>query len=249
LWCLAVINSTAQKTFPKLSSNQGKTELDFSTDQNFPDEKQKKNRPGYRDTVWTIQGRTPLDGRYKKWKFDLQLDARQTLVSGTRARLGGLRIGLEYRRVNRFGVGFYTLGDGIQLNSLREISTDIDSAVVNLGYRSLFYERVLYFHRKWEWSASIHQGVGTISGTYRYRSTGATSSFSRTVKPSEISSTLYFNVTYFLSVGAGVGYRYMRSTPEEVRPIYNAPIGIFRVRLKLIKMTRGFFSERVRNSY
>ncbi|MEZ4800252.1 MAG: hypothetical protein R2809_10860 [Flavobacteriales bacterium] len=79
-------------------------------------------KSNYKDTVWIVTGPKALDNKFKKWKFDFVFDARQTIISNTAARLGGIRIGMEYRRVHRFGIGFYGLGDGIIVNSLEEIN-------------------------------------------------------------------------------------------------------------------------------
>lgn len=207
----------------------------------------RRAKRAYHDTVWTIRGITPLDSRFRKWKFDFVLDARQTLVSNTRVRLAGLRLGLEHRRVHRFGVGLYNLGDGVRVNSLTTVDPRINDATLSLSYLSLFYERVLFFSRKWEWSVTGHTGAGEITGNYSLD--GKEYTFRQRVNPLEISSILYFNLTYFVSIGAGVGYRSMRFTPEEIRPLYNAPVGILRVRVKLLKMTKGFFSKEVRDSY
>lgn len=175
----------------------------------------------YSDTIWIVTGRKPLDKIFKKWKFDFVLDARQTIISNTTARLLGVRLGLEYRRVHRFGIGIYNFGDGISLTSLNEIDTAIVESVLNLSYTSIFYERVLFFNPKWEWSAAVHQGFGNISGWYRFNGDPTRITFpEKRVRPFELSTIGYYNLTWWCSVGAGVGYRFMRGTPEEVRPIF-----------------------------
>lgn len=208
-----------------------------------------KPRKGYSDTVWTIKGQTILDKRYKKWKVDFVLDGRQTLLSNTRVRLGGVRVGLEYRRVNRFGIGIYTLGDGVKVNSLTEVDSRINDATLNLAYASIFYERILYFHKKWEWSATAHLGFGEITGKYRLPDESEDRTYFQSVRPIEGSTLLYYNLTYFMSIGTGVGCRYIPSTPEEIRPVYNAPVGILRLRIRLVKMVVGAFDRDVRTAY
>lgn len=206
-------------------------------------------KSNYKDTVWIVTGPKALDNKFKKWKFDFVFDARQTIISSTVARLGGIRIGMEYRRVHRFGIGFYGLGDGIIVNSLQEISPLITRANLNLSYTSLFYERVLYFHPKWEVSATAHIGTGRITGSYTTE-TGQTRTLpDLNVKPFEISTTCYYNLNWWISVGGGVGYRYMRKTPPEVRPIYNAPVAILRVRIKFGKLTKSIWNHDIKYTY
>lgn len=207
-----------------------------------------KNR---RDTVWVITGKKPLESYFKKWKFDFVLDARQTIISGQRARMGGLRIGMEYRRVHRFGFGFYgTESDGVFVNSLDEINAEISSARLRLNYRSIFYERVLFFNKKWEWSATAHLGSGTITGDYKIRGSETVRSFpERRVSPFEISTTGYYNITWWCSVGSGVGYRFLRNAPEEVQPVYNAPVAIVRLRIKFGKLIKSIWNDDIKHTY
>ena len=210
-----------------------------------------KKKPPYQDTVWVISGKKVLDKKYKKWKFDLSFDARQTIIGNTQARLGGLRIGMEYRRVNRFGLGIYNFSDGVKTNSLSSIGPDVSLANLNLSYFSIYYERVLAFNKYIEWSTTIHRGIGNISGYYVI-GTGPTAelkNFDQVVRPLEISTTNYFHLTYFISVGVGVGYRYIRNVPTEITKVYNAPIALFRFRFKFIKMIAGAVNEDIRHAY
>jgi hypothetical protein len=207
----------------------------------------KKN--SYSDTVWTVKGPTYLDKRYKKWKVDLSLDARQTLVSNTRTRIGGLRVGLEHRRVHRFGIGIYALDDEQGIGSLREVDERIEDATVSLAYASLFYERVMYFSKRWEWSLTGHLGRGVITGRYRIPGELADREYMKEIRLLEGSTTLYYHVFYFMSIGTGIGYRYITGAPDELQPVYNAPVAIARLRIRLFKMTVGIFNKDVRTAY
>lgn len=187
---------------------------------------------------------------FQKQKLDFVLDARQTLISTTTTRLGGLRIGIEYRRVHRFGIGIYGLSKGVHLNSLVDLDPKISEAVLNLSYASLFYERVLFFNRKWEWSATVHLGKGQITGDYRTSADTIWRSFpTRDVKPFELSTTGYYHLTWWCSIGTGIGYRFMRETPDEVRHIYNAPVAIARVRIKLGRLVKSIWDENAKKEY
>ena len=203
----------------------------------------------YTDTVWTIKGPTYLDKRYKKWKVDFSLDARQTLVSNTRTRIGGVRIGLEHRRVHRFGIGIYVLDDDQGIGSLREVDDRIEDATVSLSYASLFYERVMYFSKRWEWSLTGHLGRGEITGRYRIPGEPSYREYMKNISLVEGSTTLYYHLFYFMSIGTGVGYRYVTGAPDELQPVYNAPVAIARLRIRLIKMTVGIFNKDVRTAY
>lgn len=236
LWIILLTMSSLQVSAQQLWNNSV-----------LPSSSYKKN---YSDTVYLVNGKKALDGKFKKFKLDFVLDARQTIISSTQARLLGLRVGLEYRRVNRFGIGFYNFGSGVSLTSLNEVDTAIVESVLNLSYTSLFYERVLYFDPKWEWSAAIHQGFGTISGWYRFRNDETRITFrERRVRPFEISTIGYYNLTWWCSIGGGMGYRFMRGTPAEVRPIFNSGVVIARVRIKFGKLARSLWDKDTKYEY
>lgn len=206
--------------------------------------------PEYADTVWIVTGKKGLGSPFRKVKIDFSFDARQTLVSNTTARMGGIRLGIEYRRVHRIGFGIYGLDNGVSLKSLQEIDPKITSAVLNLSYFSMYYERVLFFNRKWEWSATLHSGRGVITGSYRTGEDSAWQDFpTRVVRPLEVSTTGYYHITWWCSAGAGIGYRFIRSAPSEILPLYNAPVGILKVRIKLGKLVKSIWNDKTRYEY
>lgn len=181
-------------------------------------------------------------------KPELILDGRRTLISEQGARLGGFRVGLEMNRVNRFGFGFYSFSKSVRTTTLNEISSNIISADLELKYASIYYERVLLFTKKYEWSSTLHFGVGNVSGSYTYAD-GSVGNYEEPLQLTEISTTLFRHLTYFMSIGAGVGYRQTRNAPEELLPIYNAPVFLVKLRFQPIKAVRGIWNKDIRNRY
>ncbi len=181
-------------------------------------------------------------------KPELILDGRLTLVSNEGARLGGFRFGVEMNRVNRFGFGYYSFSNGVKTESLNEISPDIVIADLELNYLSIYYERVWLFTKKYEWSSTLHLGLGNVSGSYTFAN-GNVGNYSEPVQLTELSTTLYRHLTYFMSVGGGIGYRQTRNAPTELLPIYNAPIFIVKLRFQPIKAVRGIWNKDIRKRY
>jgi len=202
------------------------------------------------DTVWIITGKKELGPAYRRFKMDLSLDARQTLIGTQRARVGGVRVGLEYRRVHRIGIGIYGLGEGVVLNALPEIDSTITRANLELAYHSVYYERVMYFSRKLEWSLTCHYGRGTITGSYVRSGVVANEVLpEQRLKVLEFSTLGYYNLNYWCSIGAGVGYRYMLSTSPEIRQVYESPVGLIRVRIKVGKLIKSLWDKDTKNLY
>jgi hypothetical protein len=181
-------------------------------------------------------------------KPELILDGRLTLISNEGARLGGFRLGVEMNRVNRFGIGFYSFSNGVHTESLREISSNIVSADLELNYTSLYYERVLLFTKKYEWSSTLHLGYGIVSGAYAYAN-GINANYNEPVQLAELSTTFFRHLTYFMSIGGGIGYRQTANAPNELLPIYNSPVIIIKLRIQPIKGLRGIWNNEIRKRY
>jgi len=181
-------------------------------------------------------------------KPEFILDGRLTLVSNEGARLGGFRLGVEMNRVNRFGIGFYAFSNGVHTESLNEISSNIVSADLELNYASAYYERVWLFTKRYEWSSTLHLGLGNVSGSYTYAN-GSVGNYNEPVQLTEISTTLFRHLTYFMSIGGGIGYRQTRNAPDELLPIYNAPVFIVKLRFQPVKAVRGIWNKDIRKRY
>lgn len=207
-------------------------------------------KPTSFDTVWIITGKQELGPAYRKFKLDFSLDARQTLIGAQRSRIGGFRFGLEIRRVHRIGIGLYGLGDGVELNSLPAIDSTITWAKLQMTYSSLYYERIMYFSRRVEWSLTCHYGRARITGDYRRQSSEQTQELQET-RPRilEFSTLGYYNLNYWCSVGAGVGYRYMLDASTEIRDVYEAPVGLIRIRIKVGKLIKSIWDKDTKNLY
>lgn len=204
----------------------------------------------YRDTVWTIKGQTVLDERFKKWKPDFVIDARTSTVDSRRARILGFRLGAEYKRVHRFGLGVYGVSTDVPSNRFEQIGPNVDSASFTLEYTSLFYERVLLLHRKWEWSAAVHAGIGEVKVDYLLQDDPDIYNLSPiTVRPTELSTSGYYNITWWLSAGGGIGWRFMRKSPPEIREAYNGGIYIAKVKIKFAKLVRRIWDKSVCDEY
>lgn len=206
----------------------------------------------YQDEIWLLNGKKTLTSAegFKKWRFSLDLDARSTFADGARARLGGLRVGLEFKRIHKFGIGIYSLDQGLSKSNTELIDESIRNIHFDFDYLTLFYERVLLFNKKWEWSAAIHFGTGNIEGTYQIHNSDETFVIDPIqVKPLELSTSAYYHFNWWLSGGGGIGYRYMRKTPQELQNDFNGAVYILKVKLRIGKLVKSIWNEDVKNEY
>ena len=65
----------------------------------------------------------------------------------------------------------------------------------------------------------------------------------------EISSTAYYHINWWIDAGIGIGYRRMNPIPQEVKPIYNAPVAILRVRIKFGKLIKSIWDHDIKHTY
>lgn len=186
--------------------------------------------------------------KYPHVKLTSEFDGKFTWVENKSARLFGVRMGVEIDRIARFGFGYYELTNPVYTNSLVILSPDINHALLNMNYLSVYYEQVLVYTKKYEWALNAQTGKGTIYGTYSYTN-GTTADYSTPFGMRELNTTIYRHLTYFMSIGCGIGYRHTSSVPQELRPVYNAPIIILKVRFQPIKMMRGIWNKEIRERY
>lgn len=192
---------------------------------------------------------TPLKASVR-WLFGF--DTRSSFLLGQSVRIGGLRIGFEIDDADRFGWGFYNLRNAAVLEDVPILfysadSTEswLDTTNVNFsfGYNTLFYERVLFKNRKWEVSAPFHIGLGSIQATATDTTGFSHRLFNATVMPLEMSVTGQYNILPWLGVGAGLGYRAIVTSDQQVREAYNAPIWIAKVKFSLGGLYRSIFRK------
>lgn len=201
-------------------------------------------------SVWIVGGKKYLGDGFKKWKVDFVFDGRNSFVDGAPVPVGGLRMGLEYLRVHRFGIGFYNLADPIERPAFLDDDLDVGPINMNFRYSSLYYERVLFFNPKWEVSATGHLGSGVITvNAYDLKEDTWEFYDNIEVSPIELSTSTYYHLTWWFSLGGGVGYRWMLNTPDAIQPTYESTVYLAKAKVRLGKMLRAAFNKDVKNEY
>lgn len=106
----------------------------------------------------------------KKWKVFFDLDARRSSYLEQKIKINGIRIGANYKGVNRFGIGLYALKDkiniqGIEVNKLdAAIEPDVK---VTFSITTFFFEKVFFKSKRWEISFPTYLGVGSANSEYK----------------------------------------------------------------------------------
>ncbi len=200
--------------------------------------------------IQLINGKKHLGKNFNKYKIGFSFDSRNTFVASKSAKLGGMKLGLYINRIHCIGLGIYGLNKPISASEVPNVSATIYSSKVSFSYLSLFYERILYFNKKWEWSSAIHFGAGQLEIRYKINQGEPYKRLpSIQTRPLEISTSVYHHLNYWVSLGAGIGYRYMRKTPQIYRPYFNGAIYLVKLKIRLFKLIKSIGNKEVKNEY
>lgn len=205
---------------------------------------------GQSDTVWLVNGYRKLEPYQNKLKPDFSLDARRTLFQKKWVAIMGFTGGVEYRRIHRFGLGVYFLNTRV---FDRNFQFDIETEKVEyeFKYTSIYYERTLFFNKKWETGGTLHLGGGNINVLYQNpENRNERLSFAHLgFSTMEVSAYGEYHILYWLGVSAGIGYRQLMGVQKDVRKDFSTPIFVVNVQLKLFKLAKSYFDEDVKNEY
>ena len=182
----------------------------------------------------------------KKWKFLIGLDARRSFFSGVPVKLNGLKLGAEFRGVHRFGFGFYWLKRNVvftDVNVAREDADPDTQVKFDLGYSSLFYERVFFKNRWWEIAFPFHLGGGNIKGTYRDTIGAYQPLYNRPFSCIASSVQVKFYPLEWLALRVSGGYRLTFNAQQEVKDAFNRPFYGFGLSINIIELYRVVFKK------
>ncbi len=205
---------------------------------------------GQDDDVMLVNGLRKLEPYQNRLKGDFSLDARRTLFQSKWIAVSGIKAGLQYRRIHRLGVGIYFLNTRA-FDSDFDLDLDVDQVEYRFDYSTLYYERALYFDRKWETGATLHLGGGAITIFYQDPANPNERLMLDPVQFSTIELSAYgeYSILYWLGVGAGGGYRSVFGINSDLQKEFSSPIFVVNVQLKIVKLVKSFFNESVKDEY
>ncbi len=204
---------------------------------------------GQDDDVMLVNGKRELLPYQNTLKTDFKFDARRTLFQKQWIGVGGLRLGVEYRRIHRVGVGFYFLNTRI-FDSEFDYDISADIVEYDFAYNSIYYERALYFDRKWEFGSGIHLGGGRINVLYNPEGLNNRLIIDEIpFNTGEISLYGEYNILYWLGIGLGTGYRHIWGLDRNFRRSFSSPIFSATLQVKFVKLAKSFFDESIKDEF
>lgn len=179
-----------------------------------------------------------------KPKFVFSFDARRSFVASQNARIGGIKIGLEYNGEMRYGLGIYNLATPFYRNVLSQDSNGnyvLIHTKFSFGYVSPYAEYVWINHKKWEVSVPIQIGFGSIGLDY---ADGRGNYANVPVMVLEPSINAHYKFFPWVGVGAGVGYRWTISGDKTVTQTFSSPIYIIKLKVFVGYIYRKIFPKK-----
>jgi len=174
-------------------------------------------------------------------KFLLNFDSRNSFLLNQKGKLLGLRVGLEFFKHYRFGLGWYLSAQPIPLPSVYRMEDTLRQNL-RFTYSTFFFEYVIYEDFKWEFSASlpIGRGTGNIDTvSTKYDKPGTQRKGNVGVIAPSIGG--HYKIFYWLGIGTGVGYRFVISPEKNVRQSLSAPFYVIKVKLFLGGLYKAIF--------
>ncbi|MCZ2356756.1 MAG: hypothetical protein LC115_08735 [Bacteroidia bacterium] len=163
----------------------------------------------------------PADSTENKHKirFLIGLDARNSFVADQKARIGGIRMGLELNKKYRFGLGIYGTEPPVTKAVHVYIPHKSDpvhvSATIRLNYFAAFFEYVWYQSKHWELSTPLIAGLGTISvkAIRLDLPNDPPQQFKGITLLGEAAITGHYKIFPWIGIGGGIGYRKLLASP------------------------------------
>ncbi|MDQ3050314.1 MAG: hypothetical protein M3Q95_05460 [Bacteroidota bacterium] len=195
---------------------------------------------------------TPLISFKNKPKVFLTLDKTSSFISGKGATTNEIRIGLEFKKKIRFGIGYAALvSDVVDDKIITTQVTGIDSTVpaqLSLSYMTLSAEYTFYESKRWQITMPITLGIGSsyfnyfekINGDFLTKKTDQGTVV--LIGPSGIAT---YRILRWVGLSAGLGYRRAIVNNGKVKESIDSPVYLFRIRIFMGEIYKSVFPRGV----
>lgn len=192
---------------------------------------------------------TALIGFKGKPKFFITLDKTGSFVGGKPAVTNEIRLGLDFKKKLKLGVGIGQLASDIVVEkTIRAERTGNDSLVpanLSLSYFSLNGEYTFYQSKRWQLSAPLFLGLGRSyfqyfdidqKGNIVERRTDEGGAF-----VTVLSGMATYRILRWFGASAGLGYRVGLNNNDKIEQSFNSPVYTFRFRIFFGEIYKSVF--------
>src|SRR5688572_14432206 len=191
---------------------------------------------------------TPLVSFKHKPKFFLTLDRTSSFVEGKGATTNEIRMGLEFKKKIRFGIGYAALvSDIVTDKTIVTEVTGFDSLVpaeLSLSYLTWSAEYTFYDSKRWQITVPGMLGTGSSYFQY-YEKVDGEYKTKRTDEGGVVllgaSGIATYRILRWFGLSAGLGYRYLIVNNGKVKESFNSPVYLFRIRIFMGEIYKSIF--------
>ena len=175
------------------------------------------------------------------------IDRYNSVVAGKGANTTGLKLGLDFKKKVRLGIGFSLLSSDIveRKTVITEPGHDTTlNAILSMGYITLYAEYVFYDSNNWQISMPVQTGVGSSYFTY-YERVGSVIKEKKLNEQSiilfEPSGLLTYKIIKWVGVSGGIGYRQMILNNSKLDYNFNSVMYSLRLRIFIGEIFKSVF--------
>ena len=157
-----------------------------------------------------------------------KLDSHNSFISNSRAKILGVKFGLNYGDRLHFGIGYNQLYPDAKKFEKQVYYTnstnmpDSSTAMLKLYYFSTHIEYVYYQNQNWQFSIPLLFGLGKTF--YQYQLSGEKKDEQSTlVFIYEPAVSIEYKLMKWIGVGADVGFRFMATDYRRLNQKFNSP--------------------------
>lgn len=168
-----------------------------------------------------------------KYKFVATFDMKNSVVIGHSVKFNGVILGIGNSK-HRFGIGFYGLRNPVHTfdNKVYFINAT-DTNKYNFGFLSLYYEKILFRSKRWEFTAPGHLNFGSLKGEYLSTNRKYKKFLYKGVSSVTLSVKSHFKIVRWLGLNSRVGYNFILNEDKRTKKALNAPFYSFGVKIFL----------------
>lgn len=157
-------------------------------------------------------------------QFYLSIDNKNSFISNRKGLFLGLKVGLEYNKIFRYGLVFTTLFNQKYSTYINGIKTSEE--MLNFNYIAFFTEYIFKNNPKYEFSLPVNLGLGV---SYLGKLKTTTSNHFHILYEAQLNGMFY--PIKFIGFGAGIGYRIMFINNPYIDERFSAPIYSFKLKI------------------
>ncbi len=177
-----------------------------------------------------------------------KFDTRNSFIDNSRAKIFGLKTGLNFGRRLYFGIGY---------NQLNPPSSDFDktiyivnanaelektTAMLRLFYISVHAEYVFYQTKHWELSMPLQFGIG--QSYYKYNQAGKRKVIEKDLNfIYEPAISIEYKFVKWAGIGADIGYRFMATSYKKLNQKFTSPTYAFKFLIYYNEIVKSVFPK------